>query len=91
MERHVTQALHNYGKGYTCAQAVLCAYAQDMGLDMETAYKMIEGFGGGFGGMQEVCSAQPQPFKCGAKVKLAAEIAGNYCPKGIMGASDFTK
>ncbi|MDE7178605.1 MAG: C-GCAxxG-C-C family protein [Lachnospiraceae bacterium] len=144
MERHVTQALQNYGKGYTCAQAVLCAYAQDMGLDMETAYKMIEGFGGGFGGMQEVCGAlsaafavisyyssdgkieggqtkletyakireaaeyfkkeygsvvcrevlggaQPQPFKCGAKVKLAAEIAGNYCPKGIMGTSDFTR
>ncbi len=127
MEKHVTQALRNYGNGYTCAQAVLCTYAEDMGLDMETAYRMIEGFGGGFGGMQEVCGvwsaaftvisyyssdgkmeggqsksetfarireaaeyfkekygsvvcrevlggAKPQPFKCGAKVKLAAEI-----------------
>ena len=127
MEKHVTQALKNYGNGYTCSQAVLCAYAEDMGLSMETAYRMIEGFGGGFGGMQEVCGAlsaafavisyynsdgkieggqtkqetfakireaaeyfkeqygsvvcrevlcgaKPQPFKCGAKVKLAAEV-----------------
>lgn len=141
MEKHVTQALQHYGNGYTCAQAVLCAYAEDMGLDLETAYRMAEGFGGGFGGMQEICGAlsaafavisyyssdgkieggqtkpetfakireaeyfrekygsvvcrevlcgeKPQPFKCGAKVKLAAEIAGKYCPRDIVPTPDL--
>ena len=28
-----------------------------MGLDETTAYKIMEGFGGGFGAMQEVCGA----------------------------------
>lgn len=46
-----------YGKGYTCSQAVFCAYAKDMGVDETTACRMMEGFGGGLGGMQEVCGA----------------------------------
>lgn len=46
-----------YGKGFTCSQAVFCAYAKDMGIDETTACRIMEGFGGGFGGMQEVCGA----------------------------------
>ncbi len=46
-----------YGAGYTCSQAVFCTYAEDMGLDRQTACRMMEGFGGGMGGMQEVCGA----------------------------------
>lgn len=46
-----------YGAGYTCSQAVFCAYAEDMGLDRQTACRIMEGFGGGVGGMQEVCGA----------------------------------
>ena len=46
-----------YGKGFTCSQAVFCAYARDMGIDETTACRIMEGFGGGFGGMQEVCGA----------------------------------
>ena len=40
-----------YGKGFTCSQAVFCAYARDMGIDETTACRIMEGFGGGFGGM----------------------------------------
>jgi hypothetical protein len=29
MEQHVTEALQNYAKGYTCSQAVLCAFANE--------------------------------------------------------------
>ena len=46
-----------YGEGFTCSQAVFCAYAKDMGIDETTACRMMEGFGGGLGGMQEVCGA----------------------------------
>lgn len=127
MEKHVTETIQNYANGYTCSQAVMCAYAEEMGIDKKVAYKMIEGFGGGCGGMQEVCGAlsaafavisfhysdgkleggdskldtyakireaaamfeekfgaivcrdvlngkKPQPFKCGEKVRIAAEI-----------------
>ena len=44
-----------YQKGCTCSQAVFSAFAEDMNLDPVTAYKIMEGFGGGFGAMQEVC------------------------------------
>lgn len=50
-------AAKSYGKGYTCSQAVFCAYAGDMGIDEITACRMMEGFGGGMGGLQEVCGA----------------------------------
>lgn len=50
-------ALKSYGNGATCSQAVISAYIDEIGLDRETAYRLLEGFGGGFGGMQEVCGA----------------------------------
>lgn len=50
-------ASDNYLKGYTCSQAVICAYADDLGMNEQTAYKIFEGFGGGYGGKQEVCGA----------------------------------
>ena len=46
-----------YRKGCTCSQALLCAYADEMGIEKETAYRMMEGFGCGMGEMQELCSA----------------------------------
>lgn len=46
-----------YKKGCTCSQAILCAYADELGMEKETAYRMMEGFGCGMGEMQELCSA----------------------------------
>ena len=48
------QELH--GKGYNCAQSVVCAYCDLVGLDEQTAYKMAEGFGLGMGVM-DMCGA----------------------------------
>ena len=56
-EEKLAAAAAAYGAGYTCSQAVFCAYAEDMGLDRQTACRIMEGFGGGVGGMQEVCGA----------------------------------
>lgn len=53
------QQLHN--QGYNCAQAVVCAYCDQFGLDEETAYRMAEGFGLGMG-LMEVCGALSAAF-----------------------------
>ncbi len=43
--------------GFNCAQSVFLAYAEDFGLDRETAAKISCGLGGGVGRMREVCGA----------------------------------
>jgi len=58
MNEKVTECLRNFGeKHYNCAQSVLCTYCDELGIDKETAYRMSESLGGGFGGMEEVCGA----------------------------------
>ena len=48
----------NYFKqGYNCAQSVVLAFNDVLGVDKESAVKLISGFGGGFGRMREVCGA----------------------------------
>ena len=44
-------------KCYSCAQAVFVAYAPLFGMDEEIALKLATPFGGGMGGMREVCGA----------------------------------
>ncbi len=41
--------------GYGCTQSVLGAFAEELGLDFDTAMKLASGFGGGMGRMREVC------------------------------------
>lgn len=43
--------------GMNCAQAVFCAFADDLGIDMKTAQLLSSSFGGGMGRMREVCGA----------------------------------
>ncbi len=50
------KAVSLHDKGYNCAQAIVCAYADLVGLDEQTAYKVSEAFGLGMGQM-EVCGA----------------------------------
>ena len=57
----LAQDFHN--QGYNCAQAVVCAYCDLVGLDKETAYKMSEGFGFGMGCM-EMCGALSGAAEC---------------------------
>lgn len=44
-------------KGYNCAQAVVCAFADVCRIDEGTAYRMAEGFGSGIGGLKRTCGA----------------------------------
>lgn len=50
-------AVENFIKGYNCAQAVICAYAQDFNLDEESAFRLAEGFGSGIPGFGNLCGA----------------------------------
>jgi C_GCAxxG_C_C family probable redox protein len=43
--------------GGNCAQAVLCAFAGELGLGKGMALKLASGFGAGMGRRQEVCGA----------------------------------
>ena len=42
-------------QGYNCTQAVTVAFAEELGLDENTAARLSGGFGGGMGRMREVC------------------------------------
>ena len=57
MKDHVQLAFENFKKGYNCAQAVACAYAEEIGLDEAMIARMVSSFGGGFGKLREVCGA----------------------------------
>lgn len=46
-----------FEEGCTCAQAVLCAFHEELGLDAGTAMRLSSAFGGGMGRMREVCGA----------------------------------
>ena len=54
---HATKARELFCSGYNCAQAVAGAFAEEMGLPLETVTRIASGFGGGMGGMRETCGA----------------------------------
>ena len=57
------KAIRNFvEKKYNCCQAVVCAYCEERGLPDETVFTLAEGFGGGMGGLQDVCGAATGMF-----------------------------
>jgi C_GCAxxG_C_C family probable redox protein len=48
--------------GFSCSQAVLCAFAEEYGLSKENALKLADAFGGGMGGMGRTCGAVTAAF-----------------------------
>lgn len=57
MDIRVEKALKLHGSGYNCAQSIVCAFAEDFGADVETSFRLSEGFGGGIGDMKDMCGA----------------------------------
>ena len=53
----VELAKNNFKKGYNCSQAVVSAYCDLVGVDLETAMRFSECFGGGMGRMRLTCGA----------------------------------
>ena len=56
------QAVSVFMKGYNCSQSVFSAFAEQFGIERETALKIAGGFGGGMGRMGEVCGALTGAF-----------------------------
>ncbi|HBM15547.1 MAG TPA: hypothetical protein DD381_04270 [Lentisphaeria bacterium] len=57
-----TTAQNYFLEGYACSQSVLMAYADDLGIDMETAKKISSTFGGGMGRLRKTCGALTGAF-----------------------------
>lgn len=60
MEVH--KAVQKGEEGYSCAEAILVAYAGRFDLDESLAFKFASGFGGGMGLMGETCGAVTAAF-----------------------------
>lgn len=57
MKNHAELARAGFIRGYNCAQAVACAFCEELQMDETTVAKMVSSFGGGFGKLREVCGA----------------------------------
>lgn len=57
MENYGEKAVALFATGLNCSQSVFCAFAEELGMDAETAEKVSSGLGGGVGRMREVCGA----------------------------------
>lgn len=83
-----------FREGYNCCQAVVGAFADVLGMDMETAMRLSSSFGGGIGRMREVCGAVSgmamvagllygpgdlsDPSAKGEHYKLVQKLAGKF-------------
>ncbi len=57
MDDHAAEARKLFLAGANCAQAVLGAFHRECGIELETAFKLGSGFGGGVARLREVCGA----------------------------------
>ena len=74
-------AVENHKKGCNCAQAVVCAFADKIGMDEDVLFKLSEAFGGGMGGTGNVCGA----------ASGMVFVAGALKSKGINNLPDTNK
>ena len=62
IEERVAEIKDKHTRGNNCAQIVLCSYAEELGIDEETLFRISEGFGAGMGGMMQTCGAVTAMF-----------------------------
>ncbi len=55
MTERSEKAKELFKSGYNCSQSVLGVFAEELGMDFDTAMKISSSFGGGMGRMREVC------------------------------------
>lgn len=74
-----------FKQGYNCSQAVIAAFCEDIGIDLETALKLSSSFGGGMGRLREVCGAVSGMFM------VAGMKYGYSDPKDIASKTEHYK
>ncbi len=57
MESRINDCAARHARGFNCAQAIACTYADLVGIDEKTAFATTEGLGLGMGGMKGTCGA----------------------------------
>jgi C_GCAxxG_C_C family probable redox protein len=58
----VERAVSIFDEGFNCAQSVFSAWAEELGLDGETALRVATAFGGGMGHRGDTCGAVTGAF-----------------------------
>lgn len=72
---HEEKAKALFLEGYNCAQAVTLAFADEIGIDRETAARIASSFGGGVGRLRELCGC------VSGMALVAGELLGYSDPK----------
>ena len=85
MSKHSELAKDLFIEGYNCSQAVLAAFEDEIGLDLETCLKIASSFGGGMGRLREVCGAVSGMFM------VAGLIYGYTDPKDYSAKTEHYK
>ena len=82
MENRKEKALELFRNKYNCAQSILVAYADVVGLTEETALKLTSGFGGGVAGIAAALAAR----RSGARVLMIEKgtISNNIAKKLLI-------
>lgn len=57
IDRYLQRAHELRAKQYNCAQSVACAFSEEVGLEEELLFQIMEGFGGGMGSHEATCGA----------------------------------
>lgn len=63
------KSANNFKVGFNCAQSVLLAFADKVGLTDEDALRLASSFGGGMGRLREVCGAVSAMFMVAGMLK----------------------
>lgn len=74
VKAHVAKATENHNKGYNCAQAVSCAFCDQVSIDEETMFRITEGMGLGMGCMDGTCGAISAACVLSGLVKSTANL-----------------
>lgn len=82
---HSKKAVELFKSGYNCSQAVFGAYAEELGLSLDTAMKISSSFGGGMGRLREVCGTLTGSFM------VLGMLEGEYEPKDNKSKAEHYK
>ena len=71
------KARNNFKSGMNCAQSVFSVFAEELGMNLETALKVSQGFGGGMCRMREVCGCVSAMIMASSLVTGSADPSDN--------------
>lgn len=77
MESRREQAMKYFKEGYNCAQAVVLAHIDLLGISKEQALTLSQSFGGGMGRLRHVCGSVSGMFF------VAGALTGSSDPKDL--------